>query len=98
MTEQDYDPEYKKMPMWDQLGKILDSIDNKILKHTVITDDGDIIENITEKDARDIKTCVQLIEKTAVRKELLMKLQTTQGFNVVLKYVRSAPNAFENFN
>lgn len=98
MTDQDYDPEYKEMPMWDQLGKILDSEDNKIPKSTVITDDGDTIENISLKDAADIKIVLNLIEKPAVRKELLDKIQTTEGFKVILKYVRSAPNAFRNFN
>lgn len=98
MTEQDYDPEYKKLPMWDQLGKILDSVDNKIPRYWVETDDGDKIEGISPKDAMDIRKVLILIEKPSVRKELLNSIQTTKGLNTVLKYVRSAPNAFKNLN
>jgi hypothetical protein len=98
MTEQDYDPEYKKLPMWDQLGKILDSQENPFPRNWVETDDGDKIVGISPKDAMDIRKVLILIEKPSVRKELLNSIQTTQGLNTVLKYVRSAPNAFKNLN
>jgi hypothetical protein len=98
MTEQDYDPEYKKLPMWDQLGKILDSQENPFPRNWVETDDGDKIVGINPKDAMDIRKVLILIEKPSVRKELLNSIQTTQGLNTVLKYVRSAPNAFKNLN
>ena len=98
MTEQDYDPEYKKLPMWDQLGKILDSQENPFPRNWVETDDGDKIVGISPKDAIDIRKVLILIEKPSVRKELLNSIQTTQGLNTVLKYVRSAPNAFKNLN
>ena len=98
MTEQDYDPEYKKLPMWDQLGKILDSQENPFPRNWVETDDGNKIVGISPKDAMDIRKVLILIEKPSVRKELLNSIQTTQGLNTVLKYVRSAPNAFKNFN
>ena len=98
MTEQDYDPEYKKLPMWDQLGKILDSQENPFPRNWVETDDGNKIVGISPKDAMDIRKVLILIEKPSVRKELLNSIQTTQGLNTVLKYVRSAPNAFKNLN
>ena len=98
MTEQDYDPEYKKLPMWDQLGKILDSQENPFPRNWVETDDGDKVVGISPKDAMDIRKVLILIEKPSVRKELLNSIQTTQGLNTVLKYVRSAPNAFKNLN
>ena len=88
MTDADFDPEYKKMPMWDQLGKILDSQSNPFPRNWVETDDGDKIEGITPKDTMTIRTAMLMIEKTQERNVALHRIQKTDGFKRVLEMIR----------
>jgi hypothetical protein len=88
--EHGYEPEYKKMPMWDQLGKILDSEGNPVERDWVVCDDGVRVEGITIRDADDIKTLILAIEKPATRNEFLHKIQMSEGLNEVLQYVKKS--------
>lgn len=89
MTELDYDPEFEKLPMWDQLGKILDSADNPIPRDDVTTDDDVKIIGITPRDCIDIRNLALQFEKTEIRKEFLKRIQLSENFKEVLEYVRS---------
>jgi len=89
MTELDYDPEYDKDAMWDQLGKILDSQDNPFPRDDVLCDDGVKITGITPKDCLDIRNLVVRFEKPQIRKEFLVRIQTSENLKEILEYVRS---------
>ena len=89
MTELDYDPEFEKLPMWDQLGKILDSADNLIPRDDVTTDDDVKITGVTPRDCIDIRNLALQFEKTEIRKEFLKRIQLSENFKEVLEYVRS---------
>jgi hypothetical protein len=89
MTELDYDPEFDKLSMWDQLGKILDSADNPFPRDDVTTDDDVKITGITPKDCIDIRNLVLQFEKTEIRKEFLRRIQLADNFKEILEYVRS---------
>lgn len=84
----DYDPEYKKLAMWDQLGKILDSQDNPFPRDWVESDDGEKISGITPKDAINIRKTALML-KPADRNEFLHRIQQAKGFGEILEYVRS---------
>jgi hypothetical protein len=89
MTELDYDPEFEKLHMWDQLGKILDSQGNKLPRDDVMTDEGTKITGITPKDCIDIRN-VSLGFKPELRKEFFERIQKSpENFMEVLEYVRS---------
>jgi hypothetical protein len=85
----DYDPEYNKLPMWDQLGKILDSQDNPFPRDDVLCDDEVRVSGITPKDCIDIRNLTLQFEKTEVRLEFLKRLQMSKNLKEVLDYVRS---------
>ena len=89
MTELDYDPEFVKLSMWDQLGKILDSQGNKFPRDDVTTDDGEKITGITPKDCIAIRNMALQFEKTEIRKEFLKRIQLSQNLKEVLEYVRN---------
>lgn len=89
MTELDYDPEFNKLSMWDQLGKILDSVDNPLPRDDVTTDDGVKITGITPEDCNDIRSLALQFEKTETRKEFLRRIQLADNFKEILEYVRS---------
>jgi len=89
MTELDYDPEFEKTSMWDQLGKILDSVDNPIPRDDVTTDDDVKITGITPEDCIDIRNLALQFEKTETRKEFLKRIQLSENFKEILEYVRS---------
>jgi hypothetical protein len=89
MTELDYDPEFDKLHMWDQLGKILDSQDNPFPRDDVMCDDGTKITGITPKDCIDIRN-VALQFKPEMRKEFFKRIQKMpDNFKEILEYVRS---------
>ena len=89
MTELDYDPEFNKLHMWDQLGKILDSQGNPIPRDDVTCDDGTKITGITPKDCIDIRN-VSLQLKPEMRKEFFERIQKLpENFKEILEYVRS---------
>ena len=85
----DYDPEYNKLSMWDQLGKILDSQDNPFPRDDVLCDDEVRVSGITPKDCIDIRNLALQVEKTDVRLEFLKRLQLSENLKEVLEYVRS---------
>ena len=86
----DYEPEYDKLHMWDQLGKILDSQDNPFPRDDVTCDDGTKITGITPKDCIDIRNLALTFEKTEIRKEFFDRIQkSSENFKEVLEYVRS---------
>ena len=86
----DFDPEYDKLAIWDQLGKILDSQDNPFPRDDITTDDGVKITGVTPKDCIAIRKTLLMIEKPADRKVILDKIQkTSDGFKEILDYVRS---------
>ena len=85
----DYDPEYEKLPMWDQLGKILDSQENPFPRDDVLCDDEVRVTGITPKDCIDIRNLALQFEKTEVRLEFLKRLQLSKNLEEVLEYVRS---------
>lgn len=84
----DFDPEYDKTPMWDQLGKILDSAGNMFPRDDVTTDDDVVITGITPKDCVDIRSLALKFDKTEIRLEFLKRLQLSENFKEVLEYVR----------
>jgi hypothetical protein len=88
MTEVDYDPDFKEMPMWDQLGKIMDSEGNPIERNWVKTDDGDVIEGVTTKEAAVMLETISNVH-SSLRLDVLKYVQTTQGFNEALNHVRN---------
>ena len=86
----DYDPDYDKLHMWDQLGKILDSLDNPFPRDDVTCDDGTKITGITPKDCIDIRNLALQFEKTDDRKEFFGRIQKSpENFKEILEYVRS---------
>lgn len=85
----DYDPEYEKLPMWDQLGKILDSQDNKLPRDDVLCDDEVRVAGITPKDCIDIRNLALQFEKTETRLVFLKRIQLSKNLEEVLDYVRS---------
>lgn len=85
----DYDPEYDKMSMWDQLGKIIDSQGNPFPRDDVTCDDGVKVTSITPKDCIDIRNLALAFEKTETRKEFLKRIQLSENFKEILEYVRS---------
>ncbi len=85
----DYDPEYDKLSMWDQLGKILDSQGNPFPRDSVLCDDEVRVTAITSKDCIDIRNLVLQFEKTETRLEFLKRLQLSENLKEVLDYVRS---------
>jgi len=85
----DYDPEYGKLPMWDQLGKILDSQDNPFPRDDVICDDEVRVRGITPKECIDIRNLALQFAKTEVRLTFLKRLQLSENLKEVLDYVRS---------
>lgn len=85
----DYDPEYEKLSMWDQLGKILDSQENPFPRDSVLCDDEVRVTGITPKDCIDIRNLALQFEKTDVRLEFLKRLQLSENLKEVLDYVRS---------
>ena len=90
MTELDYDPEFDKLHMWDQLGKILDSQGNKFPRDDVTCDDGTKITKVTPKDCIDIRNLALQFEKTEIRKEFYARIQKSpENFKEILQYVRS---------
>ena len=88
MTEMDYEPEYKKLAMWDQLGKILDSQGNPFPRDWVETDDGEKLTGITARDAIQIRK-VALMLKPIERNDFLHRIQESAGLKEVLDYVRA---------
>lgn len=85
----DFDPEYDKLSMWDQLGKILDSADNPFPRNDVTTDAGETIKGITPRDCIDIRKLALQLEKTDVRLDFLNRIQkSAENFKEVLDYVR----------
>jgi len=93
MTELDYMPEYKKAPMWDQLGKIIDSESARdvVPEHMfkpmtkVVTDDG-VEFNLDHIKAQMIKDVV-VQYPTVMRKRVLDFIQTSEGFAKILEAV-----------
>lgn len=85
----DYEPEYKKLAMWDQLGKVLDSQGNPFPRDWVETDDGERIAGITARDAIQIRKAALMLKPDA-RNELLHRIQEAEGFREILEYVRTA--------
>jgi hypothetical protein len=86
----DYDPDYGKLHMWDQLGKILDSQDNPFPRDDVTCDDGTKITGITPRDCIDIRNLALTFEKTEIRKEFFDRIQKSpENFKEVLEYVRT---------
>lgn len=88
MKEQDYDPEFDGMPMWDQLGKIVDSIGNPVMRDWVKTDDDVVFDGISPEEAQEIKYTL-LEVKPLDRLEVFRKIQESIGFKEMLEYVRS---------
>ena len=86
----DYEPDYDKLHMWDQLGKILDSQDNPLPRDDVTCDDGTKITGITPKDCIDIRNLALRFEKTDDRLEFFGRIQKSpENFKEILEYVRS---------
>lgn len=86
----DFDPEYDKMSMWDQLGKILDSQDNPLPRDDVTTDAGEKIKGITPRDCIDIRKLSLQLEKTEHRLDFFKRIQkSAENFKEVLNYVRT---------
>jgi len=85
----DYDPEYEKLPMWDQLGKILDSQDNLFPRDDVTCDDEVVIDGVTPRDCMDIRNLALQFEKTETRLEFLKRIQLSKNLEEILDYVRS---------
>lgn len=88
MTEQDYDPEFTGVPMWDQLGKILDSQGNPVERNWVVTDDGVKFENITPRRASLMRDAILQIAKPAVRLSMIKGIQTSEGFRRLYEMVK----------
>lgn len=84
----EYDPEFKN-PIWDQLGKILDSADNPFPCDYVVCDDEVTIRGLTPKDAIDIRNLSLQFEKPEVRKEFFKRIQLSRNLKEILDYVRS---------
>lgn len=89
MTDMDLDPGFVKTCMWDQLGKIEDSAGNPYPRDDVTTDDGVKFTGITFEEATAIKEVVQTV-KSSERLEVLKKIQMSEGFKMVLGYVRKS--------
>ena len=86
----EYDPEYDQDPIWDQLGGILDSMDNPFPSDSIVCDDGTVITGITPKDCIDIRNLAFRFEKPDIRKEFFNRIQkSADNFKEVLEYVRS---------
>ena len=91
MTELDYDPEFKKVPMWTQFGKILDSqtlegvIKPKKLRKvtTVVTDDGKEF-TLTAKEVQNLKDIV-LAFPMPIRRDVFRKIQLNNGLATIVK-------------
>lgn len=90
MTELDYEPEYKKLAMWDQLGKILDSAGNPIERDWVVCDDDVRIEGITIEEAETMRNLALAISKPSDRNEFLHKIQMSEGFNEFLTFIKNS--------
>ena len=85
----DYDPEYDKLSMWDQLGKILDSQGNKFPRDDVLCDDDVRVTGITPKDCIAIRNLALQFEKTDMRLDFLKRIQLSKNLEEVLDYVRT---------
>lgn len=86
----DYDPEFEKLHIWDQLGKILDSLGNKFPRDDVTCDDGTKITGITAKDCISIRNLALQFEKTEDRKQFFDRIQKSNtNFMEILEYVRA---------
>lgn len=85
----DYDPEYNKLPMWDQLGKILDSQGNKFPRDDVLCDDDVRVTGITPKDCIAIRNLALQFEKPDKRLDFLKRIQLSKNLEEVLDYVRT---------
>ena len=102
--DEDYSdvPGYKEKPMFDQLGKIIDSYemsqdgsdDIKNPLSTVKTDDGEQLE-ITVGEARALKQMMEMLssarkgEVKSAREKFLDSIQKSEGLHSMLEFARS---------
>jgi len=102
--DEDYSdvPGYKEKPMFDQLGKIIDSYemsqdgsdDIKNPLSTVKTDDGEQLE-ITVGEARALKQMMEMLssarkgEVKSAREKFLDTIQKAEGLHSMLEFARS---------
>jgi len=100
MFDEDYDEGFKNMPMYDQLGKIIDSVSAAEVHNPtgrvkdyfrkfnpvteVVTDDGDVFE-ISPLYAAKIRSSIMQVP-TQSRLKLLKHIQTTEGLTEVLNF------------
>jgi len=88
----DYGPSFKGLPMWEQLGKIIDSakligtVKAKKYKpvKTVVTDDGAKFQ-LSEKQADRIKELVSAFPMP-VRADIFKEIQLKKGLTKFIKY------------
>jgi hypothetical protein len=72
---------FSQSPMYDQLGKVLDSQDSPKPVNTVITDDGETFE-VNQDQARALRLLATTEKvKPDVKQEFLRDLQTSQGLS-----------------
>lgn len=88
----DYNPEFKKEPMWKQFGRIEDSeqlvgvIKPKKLRKvsTVTTDDGAVFK-LTANEVANLKEII-LTFRMPYRRDVFTKIQTKKGLTSLVKY------------
>lgn len=85
----EYDDEYEKESIWDQLGRILDSSSNPFPLDSVTCDDNVSVKGVTPKDCIAIRNLVLKFEKPQTRLEFLKRLQMSDNFKEILDYVRT---------
>lgn len=94
-------PGYKEKPMFDQLGKIIDSYDMsqdgddiKNPLSTVKTDDGEEME-VSVGEARALKDMMEMLssarmgEEKSAREKFLDSIQKSEGLHSMLEFARS---------
>jgi hypothetical protein len=87
----DYDPAFKKQPMWTQFGKIEDSqtlegvIKPKKLRKvtTVVTDDNEQFV-LTAKEVKTLKEII-LAFPMPIRRDVFRKIQSKKGLTSLVK-------------
>lgn len=89
--ENGYEPEFEQMPVWDQLGIILDSYSasevvdaDRHTQHTRIITDDNIEFNVTPTQAIMIRK-ILIDVPVQRRREMFRDLQSAKGFTIIFK-------------
>jgi hypothetical protein len=87
MTEDDYMPEFDGATITEQLGKILDSRGNKIIRDWVKLEDGKVVKGISFRKADRIREAIFNTHPSERLELIRYATESSTGFKEVMKAV-----------